>query len=110
MESSPFYCNKWMNVLAVILVNGAAWGLFQCARKIAPGIPKNSANGFYLVMMPLGFLAIWSWNDPVAWFAYGFAVAGLLLIARCWPLTTRTRTSPMCLSGSAPTRSPGWPN
>jgi len=88
MESSPFYCNRWLSILGVILVNGAVWLLFHIVRKFAPGVPKGAFKGFYLVLMPLGFLAIWTWNDPTIWFTYGSAVVGLLLIARCWQQTT----------------------
>jgi len=87
MESSPFYYNMWLRILGVVLVNSAAWLLFQVVRKIAPGVPKAGFTGFYLVLMPLGFLAIWNWNDPTVWFTYGSAVVGLLLIARCWRQT-----------------------
>lgn len=85
MDSSPFYCNTWLRILGVILVNGAVGLIFHIVRKIAPGMPRNGFKGFYFVLVPLGFLAIWTWNDPMIWFTYGCAVIGLLLIARCWP-------------------------
>jgi hypothetical protein len=82
MEQSSFPDNKCLGVLGIIGIHAGIYAFYWLVRRLAPGFPQKAFIGFYLVLMPLGFLVLWTWRDPRVWMVLALAIAGLLVLAR----------------------------
>jgi hypothetical protein len=62
---------------AVLVVHAVITLFYLATRRFFPAILKRGFIGYYLVLMPLGFIV---WMDPSLWYVAALSVAGLGLI------------------------------
>ena len=58
----------------VLVINGVVAVLCLAIYRIFPSMPRHGFFGYYLVLMPLGFMV---WEDPSSWLPVVLAVLGL---------------------------------
>jgi hypothetical protein len=65
------------DILGIIVIHAGILLFWVLIRRVRAGVGQRAFLGYYLVLLPAGFLA---WGDPQHWLGLALTIAGLVIV------------------------------